>query len=277
MVPARAGWSLALAFLFAADARAQRLQLELRPRAGDTLRMRLDQVTEMSTGRRGSRSTDGGAKPVVTTLEMYSRAIVESSTAASTVILAVTDSVSVRSTNEQGRSMAAATERQLAGRTLRLRVAPDGTVGVADRAGNIPREVSELVAVMPASFPREPVAIGDSWVREMPIASNASLGMLAGGVVRASFRLDSVSRGGDLAYVSMRGTLEQVPSIAAAAATLGGFVNGILVVNRRRGWLSESRFLVDMSTTVLAKGIANAAPMQFRMRITQHMRVVDKR
>ncbi len=239
--------------------------------------MRLDQVTEMSSGRRGSRSVDGSANPVVTTLEMYSRAIVENSAATSAVILAVTDSVKVRSTNEQGRSMAAATERQLAGRKLRLRVAPDGTVSVADPAGSVPREVSELVAVMPASFPREAVAIGESWVREMPIASSASLGMLAGGIVRASFRLDSVTRGGDLAYVSMRGTLDQVPNVAASMATLTGLVNGVLVVNRRRGWLSESRFLVDMSTTVLAKGIATAAPMQFRMRITQHMQVVDKR
>ncbi|HEU4997241.1 MAG TPA: hypothetical protein VFT29_20630 [Gemmatimonadaceae bacterium] len=275
-MPTRAGWSLALAVLFAADARGQRLQLELRPRAGDTLRMRLDQVTEMSGGRRGNRSADP-PKPVVTTLEMFSRAIVESSAATSTIILAVTDSVSVRSTNEQGRSMAAATERQLAGRKLRLRVSPDGTVGVADPAGNVPREVSELVAVMPASFPREPVAIGETWVREMPISSGPSLGMLAGGVVRASFRLDSVTRGGDLAYVSMRGTLDQVPTVAAAVSTLSGLVNGVLVVNRRRGWLSESRFLVDMSTTVMAKGVTNTTPMQFRMKITQHMRVVDKR
>ena len=53
-------------------------------------------------------------------------------------------------------------------------------------------------------------------------------------------------------------------------------MNGSLVVNRRRGWLNESRFFVEMRTTLVATGAA-ATAMDFRMTITQHMRVVDKR
>jgi len=267
-------WSLVLLLLLAGNARAQRLQLELRPKAGDTLRMRLDQVTEMSGTRKGAAAS---MKAVVTTLTMFSRAIVESSGPGSALILAVTDSVDVSSTDEHAASMAATTERQLRGRRMRLQLAPDGTVSVAPLAADIPREVNDLVSVMPASFPKEPVAVGDSWVREMPIASGASLGMPVGGVVRATFRLDSISHGGDLAYVSMRGSLEQQPAQTASVSSLSGSLNGSIVVNRRRGWLSESRFLVDMRTTVVAKGVAPAAPMQFRMKITQHMKVVDKR
>jgi hypothetical protein len=111
----------------------------------------------------------------------------------------------------------------------------------------------------------------------MPIASGASFGLPVGGVVRATFRLDSLSRNGDNAYVSMRGTLEQQPAVMGAESSLSGSVNGAMVVNRRRGWLSESRFLVEMLTTVASRSAAPRAPMQFRMKITQHMRVFDKR
>ena len=272
----RARWSLALVLLLAGNARAQRLQLELRPKVGDTLRMRLDQVTEVSGSRKGGR-TATAMKTVVTTLTMFSRAIVESSAPGSALILAVTDSVDVSSTDERARSLGEATERQLRGRQMRLQLAPDGTVSVAPQTTAVPKEVNDLVSVMPASFPKDPVAVGESWDREMPIASAASLGMPIGGVVRASFRLDSTARGGDLAFISMRGTFEQQPAQAASQSSLSGTVSGSMVVNRRRGWLSETTFLVEMRTTVVARGVAPAAPMQFRMKITQHMRVVDKR
>jgi hypothetical protein len=252
------------------------MQLELRPRLGDTLRMRLDQVTEVSGSRKGGSAT---MKAVVTTLTMFSRAIVESSAPASALILAVTDSVEVTSTDEHARALAATTQRQMRGRQMRLRLAPDGTVSVAPQTGDIPKEVTDLVSVMPASFPKDPVAVGEIWFREMPIASGASLGMPVGGVVRAVFRLDSVSRAGELAYVSMRGALEQQPALlqGAAASSLAGSVTGTIVVNRRRGWLSESRFLVEMRTTVAGRSVAPTAPMQFQMKITQHMTVFDKR
>jgi Family of unknown function (DUF6263) len=272
----RARYSLALLALLAASARAQRLQLELRPKLNDTLRMRLDQITEM-TGTRQGVST----KPSVTTLRMFSRAIVEAIAPASALILAVTDSVDVTSTDEHARVLGREVVRQLEGRSMRLRLSPDGTVGVAEKSTEVPKEVSELVAVMPASFPRDSVSVGDRWTREMPIAGGTSLGAPVGGVVRANFRLDSVSRGGDVAYVSMQGTLEQTPAPASSqAAAMSGSVNGNMVINRRRGWLSESRFLVQMRTTVAGRsdaGAASMAPMQFRMKITQHMRVFDKR
>jgi hypothetical protein len=268
--------SLALLVLVAASARAQRMQLELRPKLGDTLRMRLDQVTEMSGTRKGVST-----KLVVTTLRMFSRAIVEASAATSALILAVTDSVDVTSSDEHGRALGREVVRQLEGRQMRLRLSPDGTVGVAEKSAEVPREVRDIVSVMPASFPREPVSVGDTWLREMPIAPATSLGVPVAGIVRATFRLDSVIRGGNVAYVSMQGTMEQQPApTSPAPSALTGSVNGSMVIDRRRGWLSESRFLVQMRTIVTGKtaaGAAAAAPMQFQMKITQHMRVFDKR
>ncbi len=48
------------------SAQAQRVVLELRPRFGDTVWIRLDQATEVSTRRGGVMG-----KPVVTTLAMF--------------------------------------------------------------------------------------------------------------------------------------------------------------------------------------------------------------
>jgi hypothetical protein len=250
----------------------QKMQLELRPRVGDTLRMRLDQVTEMSGTRKGVTS-----KPVVTTLRMFSRAIVESSGPTAAVILAVTDSVDVSTGDERTRALAQQTMRQLEGRQMRLRLTPDGTVSVADQTTSVPREVNELVSVMPASFPRDPVAVGETWVREMPIPQGTRFSVPAGAFVRASFRLDSVVRSGEVAYVSMRGTLEQMPAMASDLAPTGT-VTGSMVIDRRRGWLSESRFLVQMRTMVTSRGgaAASAAPTQVQMKITQHMRVFER-
>ena len=49
--------SVIAATLIASSAEAQKLLLELRPHAGDTLRMELAQVTELSSGRNGGPLT----------------------------------------------------------------------------------------------------------------------------------------------------------------------------------------------------------------------------
>ncbi len=275
MVPSRLRWSLALLALCAAEARAQRLMLELRPRVGDTLRMRLDQTTELIAARRG-----GTPRSVTTTLVMFSRAIVEASAQASTLILAVTDSANVDTDDERSRTIADETRRLLAGRQMRLRLSPDGTVAVAEHERSVPREVNDLVAVMPASFPRGSVAVGDTWMREMPdpAVDRARRAPGWGGEGGVPLRF-GVERG-ETAYLTMRGTLE--PSTVAAAmtekGTLTGTVNGNMTVDRRRGWLSESRFLIQMKATVTSLGVARAStPMEIRMTITQHMKVFAKR
>jgi hypothetical protein len=266
---------LAFPLLFAWDtalprsAFAQRYVLELRPRFGDTLRLRLDQTSEVSGSRQGRAST----KQIVTTLSMFSRAIVEHSTPASATILAITDSVTFNSTDERAMPLMRATQTQLTGRQMRLRLAPDGTVTLAEDVPRVAREVAELVSVMPASFPRASVAIGDTWLREVPIPPAASYGVPLGGVVKAAFRLDSVSADGHNAYLTLRGTVVQPGSTPADKGMITGSLNGSMIVDRHRGWLSESRFLVQMRTTVTPSG---APPMDFRVKVTQHMRVIER-
>ncbi|HYC52033.1 MAG TPA: hypothetical protein VEB19_13045 [Gemmatimonadaceae bacterium] len=258
----------------AEPADAQRVVLELRPRVGDTLRMRLDQTTEMSGGRRGAPP-----KMSVTTMHMFSRAIVESHASGYSVILAITDSVNVSASDERARPMSQEALKQLAGSRMRLRLNRDGTVAVADAEARLSKDVSDLISIMPASFPRGSVAVGDTWLREMPIPPSASMGVPLGGLVKAAFRLDSLSSDGQVAYLSMRGSMHPLTEAVAVSdpSALVGSVTGSMIVDRLRGWLSESRFLVEMKANVAALGAATQTPMQFRLKITQHMRIMEKR
>jgi hypothetical protein len=204
------------ATLIASSADAQKLLLELRPHAGDTLRMQMEQVTELSSGRAGSPLTT-----MTTTMRMFSRAIVESTAPIAALILAVTDSVDVSGSDVSARSLAEQARREIQGRQMRLRLWPDGTVTLNDGAKSVPREVSDLVSVMPASFPSRPVAVGETWTREMPIPAGEQLGIPVGSSVRARFRLDSVSASSDEAWVSISGVLQPSAATAGTNASCG--------------------------------------------------------
>lgn len=258
-----------LAAMVASNAFGQKVLLELRPRTGDTLRMQLEQVTEMT-------STASGAAPtkVTTSLRMFSRAIVESTAHIASLILAVTDSVDVSSSDPSTRALSLQAEHELEGRQMRLRLWPDGGVTLNDGAASVPREVRDLVSVMPASFPSRPVGVGETWIREMPVPASEAVGIPAGSVVRTRFRFDSMSAEGDLAYLSMAGALRPV---SPASEAVSGSVSGSLVVNRQRGWLSESHFLLQLRSTVARKGVKAAAKdagIRFSVRVSQTMRVL---
>ena len=250
----------------ATSAEAQRVVLELRPHFGDTVQIRLDQSTEVSVSRKGVMS-----RPIVTTMSMFSRAIVEVSTAASAMILAITDSVDVASNDKAAAASATETERQLEGRQMRLKLQPDGTVSVADGEANVPKHVNEMVSLMPASFPRGSVTIGDTWLREMPIPDGGEGKPM---VVKAAIRLDSVSADYDIAYLSLRGSVQ--PRSVVTSSEVNGSVSGSMTVDRRRGWLSASRFTIQLRTLV-PSSIANEPPLQYLMKVTQQMKVLDKR
>ena len=270
-MPAVLNRFLVLALVGASNAAAQGIVLELKPRVGDTLRMRLDQQTEITGGREGGRPMS-----VTTSVSMFSRAIVLGTDGPAALILAVTDSVEVQSTDQHALALAEQARRGLQGRQVRLRLVPDGTVRLVDPARGVAREVKDMVSIMPGSFPLEAIAVGDTWMREMPIPASVPMSLPAGGRVRARFRLDSVSRAGDLAFVSMRGSFDP-PDDARRDDAAAGSVSGTLVVNRKRGWLTESRFLIQMRTTVPPPAGDTRAAMQFRTKITQFMRVLGDR
>ena len=267
------GLVLLLAFalaLAAAPAGAQGVLLELRPRPGDTLQLRLDQeVAMVATQRvRGADSTVAMGRK----LTVFSRSIATRADARGATIVAVTDSMLVADDGGRPTRVAAPSQR------ASLHVAPDGTTRVLDDGGVLSAEATAMVSQMPATLPKHPVEPGASWshTAEVPLP-----GQPAGaptGKLTATFRLDSLSRYGDVAFVSMRGTLEQpregVKRGGLHYASTGSVV-GAFQVDRRRGWLTGVRATITTRTAVTKPG-SDAEPMTVRTKVTQWLRAVDK-
>ncbi len=270
----RIGASVGLfAVASANSARAQEMLLQIRPRAGDTLRMRLDQETDY-TGA-GAAQMGVGPGNMVMTMAMFSRAIIEGEATDETSVLAVTDSVRLWTTDQRGLAAARQMSAQLKGQRVRFRVTPEGLLAM-DAVNGVPREVAHVVSLMPATFPKGPIKVGDSWTREMPLPSGTQLGAQMSGMLHVTLRLDSVTHAGDLAYVSMRGEMQPAigPGSTSQAVLEKGTVRGTMVLDRRRGWLSESWFNVVVMTSVTTPPAA--AARQVQMRITQHMRTAER-
>lgn len=268
--------------LRAMTAGAQGVLLQIRPRVGDTLHLRLDQQTELT----GTRQL-GGSETVTTmtaTMHVFSRAIVEKSAPAATYVRAVTDSIRLTTTDARARELEDAARESLEGRAMTLRIAPDGTVSLADTSdASVSRDVAEAVSLMPAAFPRGPVEVGYSWSRDMPLPGAGHItagGASASGWLHTKFRLDSLSKHGTMAYVSMRGEMTPDPDAlrgqAGAPVLEKGVVSGTMIVDRARGWLTESQFTIVAHSTIHVPD-SEETVMRFETRVTQHMKTVERR
>ena len=257
---------------FVAGARAVGAQvtpvsIQLRPKVGDIFRTRLDQVVEVTgTTKHGGQDT---TVTVRTDLVVLTHSRVERVDGRGATVLAVTDSVTLYSTGSAEAWMDQ-TMRHLRGQRLRIRIAPDGAVSLAEKLDDDERELQALVASMPALLPRGPVTVGASWTRQMgvPVAGQPEASL--GAEVVATFRLDSLI--GDLAWISMSGTLQPTrrKDGDAMQTVLAGTVNGWVVVDRRRGWIMDARTMLNVRSTVA--GTRTAPSMKFRMRIEQRLR-----
>ena len=249
--------------------------LRIHPRVGDTLRTRLDQQTEVSAIVGGPNGPT--TKSVTTSVTLSSRTIVQSALAATTLVLTIVDSADMRTSDAHGAEQVADAERRLRGQQLVLQLAWDGTVESArDVHGTpVPRDMADAMSAMPAIFPHRPVSVGEQWTREMPLPSGGPLGTRGSGHVNAVFRLDSLDRGGNLAFVSMHGDI--VPDEDSHGVQLSGAVSGAMQVNRARGWMTDSRFTVQLRSLVTPPPSSGLSPMRFITRVTQRLRTMDKR
>jgi hypothetical protein len=255
----------------------QGITLQIKPHAGDTLRMRLDQQSEM-TGVRRTAAGEASAM-VMSSMKMFSRAIVESSADKGTTLVAVTDSVILSTSDEHARAAAKQAEAKMRGQRVRFRVSPDGTVGMNQSGDSASREVAQVVSLMPAAFPKGAINIGESWIREMPLPTGAQLGAQLSGELRVTFRFDSLTHGGDWAFVSMRGEMQPATGPGSASGTVleQGLVNGTMLVDQKRGWLTESWFSILVSSMTTPPPTTGIISMHMQMRITQHLHTVDRR
>lgn len=259
-------------------ANAQSITLRIKPHVGDTLRMRLDQESEMTGVRKMTAGGEGSAM-VLTTMRMFSRAIVEGASEEGTTVLAVTDSIVTTSTDEKTRAATLQAGTKLRGQRVRFRVSPDGMVAMLQGSGPAPREVAQVVSLMPTTFPKSAINIGESWMRDMALPVGNGLGAQVAGRLHVTFRLDSVTRAGELAFVSMRGEMQPAsgPGAASGAVLEKGLVNGTMVIDQKRGWLAESWFSIAMNSAMSLSPASGVLSMRMQMRITQHMQTLDKR
>jgi hypothetical protein len=202
---------LALA-LVAHGVNAQSVLLQIRPRVGDTLKVRLEQEVAMKGMPLGCGSQASAFKnrpkaapancadvrEMTTRMEVFSHAIVRRTTRDATELLAITDSVMTSPGGGQ-QKLKQPTPKS----PVEIRISSDG--GVELGAGPASDDVRTLFGQMPATLSRKPVAVGEKWIHEMRVPLPNEPGARA--LVRTTLQLDSLGKNGRVAYISMRGVL----------------------------------------------------------------------
>lgn len=252
---------------------AQGVLLQVRPGAGDTIRVRLDQTVEMT----GPPGPDG--KPVVEsgTLVLLATLAVESVDIEGATIVSVTDSIRVNSPPNSASSAVLAWAAIAANRAIRFRVAPNGSAYVPSGRGNVAS--APLASHMPATLPARAISPGATWssVLQVPLAS--SVDPKGSAMLVATFTLDSLSKSGELAFLSMRGRLMKADHDATAPATgrsmveTSGTVVGQVLLDRRRGWITDARTTFSLFSLVTPAD-PTKPPVRVRMTISQWLRAM---
>ncbi len=268
--------------------------LQVRPRVGDTLFLTIEQHIEVSG--RPTPSRNGPTQSVrdtpppapaprepeigprralakrITRMLLFAHSFVEASDLSTTTLLATTDSLATW-VGTTGATMTA--QRMMLtpdGRQIRVRVTPDGAMRLDDPPQGA-MALGESLAEMPGMLPGGPVRVGAEWERDIPIPSVPVSGLRADGVVRAHFRLDSLTRRGRIAWISLTGTLRRdgasrdLPS--GTRVVTAGTLQGVLVVDRDRAWIVDASTIMDVQSDVSG----GTAPVLLDIRVQQRMRV----
>lgn len=248
--------------------------LQLRPHAGDTLRLRLDQTIEMS---RTTRAADDDLSAAdVASLVMLARIAVEATDREGSIVTALTDSVRITSSEAYASSGVLRGAQAMQGTRLRFRVGTDGSTHLSAPKGFADPGVGNLFSQLPATLPTEPLAPGASWSRNVEIPLPATPDGRATATLNATFRFDSLSRSGEFAHLSVRGRLMRsgaLPGGTGGFVQTSGDVSGKILIDRRRGWISDARTVVTLRSLVSTRD-NKSPPMRVRVKITQWMRVL---
>jgi hypothetical protein len=252
--------------------------LQIRPHIGDTLRMHLSQSVEMTGTSLSARHEPPSS--MTTSIEVFTRAIAEQWTQGGTLMQTITDSVAM--TPASPSALADLRRRALQSKRVWLRVSTDGAMEMVDD-GDPNSELRHIFGEMPALLARNAVAVGEKWTREMQLPLSSEPGAV--GSVRATFRLDSLGRNGDIAYISMRGTMSRINTPGSAPAGPGygtsGQLSGTIQIDRRLGWITDSRSTIIVKSTITPattrRGEQAMAPMEVRTKITQWIRAMRVR
>lgn len=264
------------------SAEAQSVMLQIRPHVGDTLHVRLEQQVEMTGmpfGCGGSQTAlrvriktipanCSDTRTMTTRMEVYSRAIARRATRDATDILAITDSV-LTSAEKRG-PLRHAANQPIQRAPVEIRISTDGGVEVG--AGPASDEMRTLLGQMPATLSRKPVSAGEKWIHEMRVPLAGEPG--AKGLVRTTFQLDSLGRNGDIAYISMRGTLSHDHS-DGSNSEMSGSLTGTMRFDRRLGWITDTHATIDVWSDVTSP--TSRKPMEVHTKVVQSLHVSSDR
>lgn len=255
-------------------AQANSVLLQVRPGAGDTIRVRLDQTVEIT----GSPNADGKPVAETGTLVLLATLAVESVDKDGATIVSVTDSLRVNSPPNSASSAVLAWAAIAANRAVRFRVAPNGAAYVPSGRGRAMPSAG-LASQMPATLPSRAIAPGTSWnsVVQVPLASSVDPKGTA--TLVATFSFDSLSRSGELAFISVRGRLTKTdkettaPAEGRSAVETSGTVVGQVLLDRRRGWITDARTTFSLLSLVTPADPGKPA-IRVRMTISQWLRAM---
>ncbi len=271
--------------------------LVVAPSQGDVLLLEMQQVVEMggqrlatySLPRSGSQVEPGrtvrpsprtgprkSAMPQrVTVMGFYAQSTVETNDSRGTVVSTMMDSLLVRE-SDMGKPPRTQRMAMPAGsKPTRIRVRQNGSMTMLDVPGSA-AAVGATLSAMPAFLPDRDVKVGDTWERDVEIPPLPVPGYRADGVLRAVFKLDSITRGGRNAWVSLTGTLRRSGAARdlppGSRVVTDGTMSGTLMLDRVRGWITEADTVIDVSSEVTAPS-DGGTPVELAIRITQRLRV----
>jgi hypothetical protein len=275
----RIGTAAVLLVTLAIESHAQTVTLQIKPTVGDTLRLRIEQEVEI-TGEGKVRDTDT-TMTLRSSMLLLSRNIVVATDDEGTTVRAITDSIAVDMGGGDPRAAALSdqTRRALQGKEVRVRFSRQGSATMIEADPDIPRDLQSVFSQLPATFPRHQVSVGGTWKQRIPIP-DAAQGQI-GGTLEAVLRLDSLTKRGKLAHISMRGTLTR-DSVATlrpngSRLTMTGTVTGFMVLDRGRGWVTDAWTEMAVRSQMDPPAGSALPPVKMRMRLVQRLNAMDKR
>ena len=160
--------------MFGASLNAQSVLLQIKPKLGDTLWVKLAQQVEMTGVPQGCgnptsslraqsktpASTCTDARSMTTGMEVFSRAIARHTNRSTTDILAITDSVVTISPGPSPKRLKQPTPRG----PVEIRISTDGSVELG--AGHASDDLRALFGQMPATLPKKPISVGERWLHQ---------------------------------------------------------------------------------------------------------------
>src|SRR5690348_747430 len=248
--------------------------LRINPKVGDTLYTRFEQQVEMTGSTRlGDADT---TLEMHTSMLMLSRVLVQAEDNDGATVLTITDSVSVQSTGGQSYVPPDAARLAMQGKRLHLRITPEGSATLLDPPDDLTPDVQAVISQMPATLPDKAVAVGGSWTQVMSIPLAGQAAQDGAAILQTTYHLDSLSRDGRIAFISMRGTLTRDSTAAAlphgVRLSSSGSMTGSLRVDRKWGWWTESTALISVKSTLSPPPGTKGNPVHFVVTIVQRMR-----